>query len=126
MLLPCIATTDTIPSIDITDIIASISTSGIIPNIGITYIIPSIASVDIIPVCPMNNCYPAKKLFEEVLTLNREKHHQLLEVKNERNLTNINKHEFIKINEIKQIHSSQVHIWNFYCFDFTGSGLPMH
>lgn len=93
-----------------TDIIPSTSTSGIIPNIGITYIIPSIVIVDIIPICPMNNCYPAKKLFEEILTLNREKHHQLREVKSERNLTNINKHEFIKINEIKQIHSSQVHI----------------
>lgn len=107
---PWIGTTDTIPSIGITDTIPSIGTSGIIPNIGITYIIFAILIIDIIPICPMNNCYPAKKLFEEILTLKKEKHHQLLEVKNERNLTNINKHEFIKINKIKYTHSSQAHI----------------
>lgn len=69
---------------------------------------------------------PCKKLFEEILTLNREKHYQLLEVKNQRNLTNTNKHEFTKIKEVKQTHSSLADIWNFYCFDFTGTALPIH
>lgn len=114
---PCIGTTDTIPSI---------GTSEIIPNISITYVILSIVIIDIIPLCLTNYCYPAKKLFEEILTLNREKHYQLLEVKNQRNLTNINKHKFTKIKDVKQTHSSQAVIWNFYCFDCTGTALPMH
>lgn len=112
---PCIGTTDTIPSI---------GTSEIIPNISITYVILSIVIIDIIPLCLTNYCYPAKKLFEEILTLNREKHYQLLEVKNQRNLTNINKHEFTKIKDVKQTHSSPSSYLKFLLFWLHGYCAP--
>lgn len=102
--------TDVTPCIDTTDI-PSIGTSGIIPNIGITYIIPSIVIIDTLPLCPMNNCYPAKRLSEEILTLNREKHHQLLEVKNQRNLTNLSSLKSMRLSRPTAVqHISEISI----------------
>lgn len=86
---------------------------------------PGTGTTDIILLCPMDNCYAAKKqLCEEISTQQEKKQTNYKKLKTRQTQQTINHQDFTKINRVKQIHSSQVHIQNF--FGFNDTELPKH